>query len=382
MTLHDFFDFARLFVFIPMRVLFYPFMLFPVKKNKIVFLNFNGKGYGCNPKAICECLLNETKGLDMVWLTKKAKSLPKGVRCVNIKSFRSLYEFATAKVWVSNNRLPYYIEKKNCQFYIQTWHGAIAFKQIESHIKMPLYYKIRSKHDSRMMDVLMTNSKWSTDFFRDCFWYEGEILEVGSARNDNIVNRDSVSYSRVRDAFGLCCETKVLLYAPTFRQNTDLNIFKLPFDKIKNALTKRFGGNWVVLVRLHPVLASKSDFITYNETIINATKYPDFQELLSASDFFITDYSSGLFDYIISRKPALFYAPDFEEYRKERDFAFEPNKLPCKLSFTIDDLLRKITEFDEVSYSKSLDSYNKYVSLKETGIAAKIISSRIMDVIS
>ena len=110
-----------------MRVLYWPFMLCPIKKNKIVFANFNGKGYGCSPKAICNSLLNKDEDLDLVWLTKNRNFLPDRVRNVDIKSFRALYELATASAWVTNNRLPYYVAKRKKQFYVQTWHGPIAF---------------------------------------------------------------------------------------------------------------------------------------------------------------------------------------------------------------------------------------------------------------
>ena len=33
-------------------IIFYILRIFPIKKNKIVFSNFDGKGYGDNPKYI------------------------------------------------------------------------------------------------------------------------------------------------------------------------------------------------------------------------------------------------------------------------------------------------------------------------------------------
>ncbi|WP_220514128.1 CDP-glycerol glycerophosphotransferase family protein, partial [Streptococcus pneumoniae] len=45
-------------------------VLLPVrlKNNKILFINFNGKGYGDNPKSICEYLRTTYPELDLVWL--------------------------------------------------------------------------------------------------------------------------------------------------------------------------------------------------------------------------------------------------------------------------------------------------------------------------
>ena len=38
-------------------LVFYIFRIFKIQNNKIICINFNGKGYGCNPKYIAEALL-------------------------------------------------------------------------------------------------------------------------------------------------------------------------------------------------------------------------------------------------------------------------------------------------------------------------------------
>ena len=40
----------------------YIFRIFPIKKNKVCFINFSGKGYGDNPKYITEEILKENEG--------------------------------------------------------------------------------------------------------------------------------------------------------------------------------------------------------------------------------------------------------------------------------------------------------------------------------
>lgn len=379
MTFLTFLNYLRLFIFIPMRILYWPFMLFPIQKNKIVFSNFNGRGYGCNPKYICEYLIENYNNLDLVWMTSKRDSLPPNVRNVDMKSFRALWEFATAKVWVCNNRLPFYIDKKKSQFYLQTWHGCLGFKHCEAGIKqMPIYYKIRSKHDSKMMNLLMMNSDFAVNYFKKVFWYDGPIMCEGSARNDKIVNGNLTKYNSIRDYYHISYETKILLYCPTFRQNTDLDMFKIPFDKLVDKLKEKFSGDWVVFVRLHPVLASKSDFMKYSDSVINVSSYDDFQDLLVSSDICLTDYSSGIFDFMLSRRPTFFYAPDYDNYKKERDFVYNPEDLPCPLSYSFDDLLINIDRFDADSYSIKLDSYFKYVGIHETGKASEYLSKEII----
>lgn len=382
MKIHDFFDKARLLLFVPMRALYWPLMLCPIKRNKIVFANFNGRGFGCNPKYICQALMESEKDLDLVWMTDKRGSLPKEVRNVSMKSLRALWEFATAKVWVCNNRLPYYIDKRRGQFYVHTWHGCLGFKKIERDIKnQPLYYVLRSKHDSKMIDLLTMNSRVATEYFRHCFYYDGPILEKGTPRNDLIINKDERVHQKVREYFRLENDTKILFYPPTFRQNQNLDVYRLPFEKILEALSERFGGKWVALVRLHPVVANKADALEYNEWVINASTYDDMQELISAADFMINDFSSGLIDFVMSGKPAVFYASDYEEYhKKDRDMFLSEEMLPCRLTKTEGELLEAIRGFEpEDVYSAKIDEFFRSVGLNETGRASQAVADIILE---
>ena len=83
-----------------------------VRKNKIFFINFNGKGYGDNPKYICEWLRKNVSGLDLVWLCDDINNFPTGVRAVRYGTFRAFYEQATAKIWISNIKAFSRVKKK------------------------------------------------------------------------------------------------------------------------------------------------------------------------------------------------------------------------------------------------------------------------------
>ena len=79
----------------------------PIQNEKIVFNNFLGKGYGDDPKYICEALRKIRSDLDLVWLTDPQKNreqldLPAEVRCVAYGSRQALYELTTAHIWISN----------------------------------------------------------------------------------------------------------------------------------------------------------------------------------------------------------------------------------------------------------------------------------------
>ncbi len=112
------------------RFLFIIFRIFPIKKNKVVVINFYGNGYGDNPKYICEELIKTHEELDVIWLVNKMDDVfPNQIRKVKYKSIKAIYEMATAKIWIDNARKRKYVIKRNGQYYIQTWHGGIRIKE-------------------------------------------------------------------------------------------------------------------------------------------------------------------------------------------------------------------------------------------------------------
>src|SRR5699024_10923852 len=90
-----------------------------------------------------------------------------------------------------------------------------------------------------------------------------------------------------------------------------------------------FGGKWLILVKLHPHLLSVSNELTENDYVVNVTTYDDIQELLLIADMLISDYSSLIFDYALTKRPCFLYVPDLEDYiKKERELYFNITELP------------------------------------------------------
>ena len=102
------------------RALFRFFGLFPLNNRKIFFDNFLGRGYGCNPKYIARTLKSMDPSLDCVWLSRKdfLNCNREGGRNVRLGFIRAIYEQATAKVWVANNRQKEYVCKRKNQIYL------------------------------------------------------------------------------------------------------------------------------------------------------------------------------------------------------------------------------------------------------------------------
>jgi len=208
---------------------YYIFRIFPIQKNKIFFQNYNGKGYGDNSKYIAEELLRCGYDLILVWAVRRKYkgNIPKKIKTVPYISIRAIYECATAKIWIDNCRKQLFVRKREEQYYIQTWHGTINFKKVEKDVENKLlsFYVKHAKYDSTIADLFLSDSKFTSQLYRSSFWYNGEILECGTPREDILINQNQHLKEKVRKYFNISEKTKIILYAPTFRNNFNACLF-------------------------------------------------------------------------------------------------------------------------------------------------------------
>ena len=344
------------------RVFWFFFYLLPVRNNKVVVSSYYGNSYGDNLRYIVDELLKQDKNLKIYWLVKNknvALSLPAGVIPVKNFTIRAIFHLTTAKIWLDNCRKDYCIKKK-CQFYIQTWHG-FALKRIEKDVENNLTkrYVNSAKMDSKAIDLIVSEASHMTKIYKNSFWYDGEVKELGSPRNDIIIKGDDgLLKEKVYNFFKLDQTKKIILYAPTFRSDHNTDCYKLDYLKVLEACKERFDGDFIFLVRLHPNIESKSEGVCeYNDKILNATYYPDLQELLVVSDIVITDYSSLMFDFMLSKKPCFQFATDIEAYKKDRNFYMPIESLPFPLAMSNNEMINNIKTFDKEIYLKDLNTF-------------------------
>ncbi|MDQ0217483.1 glycerophosphotransferase [Peribacillus cavernae] len=362
----------------------YIFNCFPIKKNKIFMFSYYGSQYGCNPKYISDYISqNSPKNkFDVVWAFNDPESRINmtSFRKVKIMSLRYFYELSTSKIVITNFRTTDLYVKRRNQFYIQTWHSSLRLKQIEKDAEslLPSDYVQMAKNDSLKCDLLLSGCKYSTEIFKRAFWYDGEIFEHGTPRNDVLFQNNLSRKGEIFEKLNVPYSSKVILYAPTFRKDNNLEVYNLDFSKISKKLKGKFGGEWIVLVKLHPHLISKSSQLIYEENVLDVTDYDDIQELLTISDVLITDYSSLMFDYSLTRRPCFLYVPDVKEYiSQDRNLYFDLMELPFISATSNRDLINKIENFHYEEYKNGLNEFSKRIGSFEDGRACEYLLRRI-----
>ena len=360
------------------------FKYLPISSRKIVFANFNGKGYGDNPKYIAEEILRQELKYDLVWLVDNSYSFyKKGIRCVSIHSRKGRFELSTAKVIINNvkNSLPY--EKKSGQYYIQTWHGDLPLKYIEGEVEDRLSpeYISQTKEDSKRIDLLLSGSRFMSDIYQQAFWYKGEILEAGLPRNDIFFRSTPGIVRHVKLLFNIPDTTRIALYAPTFRD--DKWRFEFPhFQTIISCLEQKTDNKWVVIIRLHPNDLSRTAEINYSEQVINGTFYPDQQEIEKAADLLITDYSSMMLDFMLQKKPVVLYSTDLDHFEQARGLRSIYYDLPLPICQNEVELKDALLSFQDNAYRESVTTFlNHRIGSFDSGIASKTVVEHIRTIV-
>ena len=353
-----------------------------IDPEKVVFCCFGGTAYGDNPRCISERLHSLRPQTKIVWLlTEEAMArlkpiLPDYVQPVIYRSDAACRALATARVWVDNATQDRYLTlAKGRQFYIQTWHGDRAIKKICYDLNLP--------GDSRRVEErcarVVTGSTFGENMYRTAFRYRGEYIRAGSPRNDLLVRGDPEAARAVRAALGVPDGTRLLLYAPTYREKGDVIPRAAQMDMARTlaCLERKTGERWMCLFRAH-YLSAGIDLEAVKGRVVDATGHPDMAELLLAADMVVTDYSSCALDFILMDRPALFYMPDWQAYAADRGVYFDAPQSPLMTAATQAELEALIEGLTPDAVRQNCAAIREYFGYYETGHATDAVCDYII----
>ena len=351
-------------------IILHVFYIFPINKKKIYYRAFSGTKFACNPKYIYIYFIQKF-GLEYkhVWELKNgdANSFSKNtVICKKLTSIKTLKELMTSKYIITNTGFPWWIPIRKKQVVLETWHGGGAYKRVGVYEKINKIFEIEQKLDAKQTTFYISSSKKFTEVQSPSKYVPMDrFIPTGMPRNSIFFDKDKVENikNHVYEKYGISKIKKILLYAPTYRGETgfkktgDVNNIMPCFSKLIDNISKKFNGEWIILYRSHyfDSLITKID----NINIIDVTSYEDMQELLCASDILITDFSSSMWDFALSKKPCFLFAPDIQQYIDQRGFYTDPYSWPFSMSVSDEELESNIDKFDYDSYLNAINKHFK-----------------------
>ena len=332
--------------------------IIPKKKKLYIFWSLYWKWYMWNSKALYSFMKKKYKNYDVYFLTKSKKLLKLHKSFIYSYSIKWIFLLLRANFifitnWISDLSITnILIWKFNI---INLWHwDPLKRMWFSVDNKKIIYNKLLKFYYKKMYNFTVCSSEFSRKNMMEAFWNKNVII-TGLPRNDILVNDMKYKNNRLKQ--------KIILYAPTFRDKhiNTLEPFSKSFYIELNNYCKN--NNFIFYIKPHPntkqILNFKNNFS--NIKIIN----DDIQSILLKTEILITDYSSVYIDFLLTKKPIIFYSYDLNKYINDRNFYIDYKKwiINKSLVYNEKDLLKNLKNNSYFNREEYLKEYNNLLNL-------------------
>lgn len=348
-------------------ILFNFFRIFPLKANKISFLSPHNENFNDSLGAVMEEVIRrddfrviKISGADLKLVKTSAGEFLKSIgRAVSFFTVKAYHLATSGFVFLNDNFMPMgKLRFRQSAVITQLWHAEGAFKKFGLDIDRSENVRLLEKAGNSKLSYVVCSSEGVAPIYASAFGVsEYKVLPLGSARTDYFFK--PINEERLRAEFDRrypeCKGKKLVLYAPTFRDNHSDDIRLLDSLDI-SAFNERFGEEYKLLVRLHPQVHSD---VRGLDGAVDVCDYPDTMELMRVCDILITDYSSICMDFAIQEKPIYFYAFDLERYERDRAFYYDyESYVPGPVARDFQTLLNLINSSVSETYRLRRNDFN------------------------
>ncbi|MGP5604301.1 bifunctional glycosyltransferase/CDP-glycerol:glycerophosphate glycerophosphotransferase [Corynebacterium casei] len=288
----------------------------PLQKKLVVFESHMGKQFSDSPRAVYEELKKKHPDWNFVW-SFTSRDFDNGCTedVVVRHSLAYVRLLSRAEVVVDNQGFPTYYNRRSDQLYLQTWHG-VPLKTMGRDFA-------KKRNSGELHQIKKSVDNWSVTFSPSSYYqrhlneamlFDGPTISANLPRNDVLLTADKQSRSRVLTQLGLPLDKKYVLWAPTFREQPSKAAGHPERLLDVKKLMRQLPDDVVLLIRGHYLNAGTNDRNSHLR-VVDVNDVQEISALYLAADVLMTDFSSVMFDFALTRKPIVIYAPDYEDYR-------------------------------------------------------------------
>lgn len=246
---------------------------------------------------------------------------------IETESIQGIRQALSAGVWFTSAGLPAYgtgLHKK--RLIINLWHG-VPLKKIallDPNLKKAARIYFKKIFSENYTCILTTSHELIPLMARSFAVSEDKIKVWGQPRNDGLFQKNDC-----REILGqlfpdLPEYTKTVLYAPTFRDYGQVQLF--PFKDFDQEQLEAFleKKNMLLFIRTHVAeQGSAAPYLGKRIRFLGNEQAEDVTGILNIFDCLITDYSSIYIDYLLTDKPMIFLPYDRQQYLDGRGMNFD-----------------------------------------------------------
>lgn len=291
----------------------------PLLPRVALCMSFSGVSVHDSPRPIAEQMLSEGLVDEVVWGVQSLDQDPgDGARVVAVHSEEFVDLLHRAKYLLNSAHFPHYARKREGQIYVQTWHGT-PLKKIANDVpatSLSNQYRDLMSREVAAWDLLLAQSPEAGKLLTRAFEYDGPVLDSGYPRNDVFFDAERMQAlrSRFRSDFGIGDGQTLVLYAPTWRDNSGSGVAGAGFEELDlGQVLDTLGPDARMLLRGHSNTRG-FDRTIGDDRVLDVSGLSNLSAIIAASDMLITDYSSMFFDYFLTGKPVVGFVPDLETY--------------------------------------------------------------------
>lgn len=246
---------------------------------------------------------------------------------IETESIQGIRQALSAGAWFTSAGLPAYgtgLHKK--RLIINLWHG-VPLKKIallDPNLKKAARIYFKKIFSENYTCILTTSHELIPLMARSFAVSEDKIKVWGQPRNDGLFQKNDC-----REILGqlfpdLPEYTKTVLYAPTFRDYGQVQLF--PFKDFDQEQLEAFleEKNILLFIRTHVAeQGSAAPYLGKRIRFLGNEQAEDVTGILNIFDCLITDYSSIYIDYLLTDKPMIFLPYDRQQYLDGRGMNFD-----------------------------------------------------------
>ncbi len=302
---------------------------------------------------------------------------------IETESIQGIRQALSAGVWFTSAGLPAYgtgLHKK--RLIINLWHG-VPLKKIallDPNLKKAARIYFKKIFSENYTCILTTSHELIPLMARSFAVSEDKIKVWGQPRNDGLFQKNDC-----REILGqlfpdLPEYTKTVLYAPTFRDYGQVQLF--PFKDFDQKQLEAFleEKNMLLFIRTHVAeQGSAAPYLGKRIRFLGNEQAEDVTGILNIFDCLITDYSSIYIDYLLTDKPMIFLPYDRQQYLDGRGMNFDYDDVtPGPKPETFNDFLNALSPkedfwksertrvnrlFNEIQHPCAADICNKVLKM-------------------